>query len=63
MNDSDCSEKSKPRHARKCQRALCITNKTNYNSQIIESYKWRAGSWSEVSIAKIRNPKKKAPKG
>ncbi|XP_011497434.1 PREDICTED: A disintegrin and metalloproteinase with thrombospondin motifs 9-like [Ceratosolen solmsi marchali] len=51
MNDSDCTEKSRPRHARKCQRALCITNKTNYNSQATQSYKWRMGSWSECSAS------------
>ncbi|XP_008209068.1 A disintegrin and metalloproteinase with thrombospondin motifs 9 [Nasonia vitripennis] len=51
LNDSDCSEVSRPRHAKKCQRPPCRPSKNSYSSQAVIEYKWRAGSWSECSVS------------
>ncbi|XP_058791063.1 A disintegrin and metalloproteinase with thrombospondin motifs 9 [Phymastichus coffea] len=51
VNDSDCSEKSRPKHARRCQKAECRPNRNNFGSQAVATYKWRTGPWSECSVS------------
>ncbi|KAL7288709.1 hypothetical protein TKK_0017434 [Trichogramma kaykai] len=53
MNDSDCSEKTRPRHVRKCSRPACepVLNSSTDVGKPVASYKWRAGSWGECSAS------------
>lgn len=48
MNDSDCSEKSRPRNLKRCTRPEPCGYNYNGTKALTSKAKWHAGPWSEV---------------